>query len=81
MLLASDLIVSLCALRWCAGDHGAECIVLCLCDFMQLRGFERVKTFHLTAEPFSVQNNILTPTFKVPHKLCYNGPCALGMAY
>jgi len=30
-----------------------------------LRGFEIVRAFHLTAEPFSQQNDILTPTFKL----------------
>ncbi|CAG8799467.1 36487_t:CDS:2, partial [Racocetra persica] len=30
-----------------------------------LKGFENVKNIHLTSEPFSLQNNLLTPTFKL----------------
>ncbi|KAJ3277049.1 Long chain acyl-CoA synthetase 7 peroxisomal [Terramyces sp. JEL0728] len=30
-----------------------------------LKGFENVKNWHLTTEPFSVENNLLTPTFKL----------------
>jgi len=31
----------------------------------QLKGFECVKVIHLHAEPFSVENNLATPTFKL----------------
>ena len=32
---------------------------------LQLAGFEQVRDIHLTAEPFSVENGTLTPTFKL----------------
>jgi len=31
----------------------------------KLSGLERPKDMYLTADPFSIENNILTPTFKL----------------
>eukprot|EP01055_Gregarina_sp_Pseudo9_P005227 Gregarina_sp_Pseudo_9__5226@NODE_583_length_2551_cov_101_484873_g550_i0_p1_GENE_NODE_583_length_2551_cov_101_484873_g550_i0NODE_583_length_2551_cov_101_484873_g550_i0_p1_ORF_typecomplete_len703_score190_93AMPbinding/PF00501_28/9_5e84AMPbinding_C/PF13193_6/0_011Cas9_C/PF18525_1/0_29_NODE_583_length_2551_cov_101_484873_g550_i03082416 len=35
-----------------------------------LKGFEKVKVFHLTPEPFSVENLQLTPTSKIVRSVC-----------
>ncbi|KAF8654112.1 hypothetical protein AX16_003645 [Volvariella volvacea WC 439] len=37
-----------------------------------LKGFETVKRLHLSMVPFSVENNTLTPTFKIRRKDAYN---------
>lgn len=31
----------------------------------RLKGFERIAAVHLTAEPFSTDNNLMTPSFKL----------------
>jgi len=36
-----------------------------------LKGFEMVKRIHLTVDPFSVEDNTLTPTFKIRRKDAY----------
>ncbi|KAF6019145.1 hypothetical protein EB796_022562 [Bugula neritina] len=36
----------------------------------ELKGFEQVKDIHLTADSFSVENNLLTPTFKLKRVQC-----------
>ncbi|CAL1704352.1 unnamed protein product [Somion occarium] len=36
-----------------------------------LKGFERIKRFHVTLEPFTVENNCLTPTLKIRRKDAY----------
>jgi len=36
-----------------------------------LKGFEMVKVIHLTLEQFTVENNTLTPTFKIRRKDAY----------
>jgi len=50
-----------------------------------LTSLEKIKKVHLTAEPFSVQNDLITPTFKIkrpqarkafaePIKIMYDEP-------
>eukprot|EP01056_Protomagalhaensia_sp_Gyna25_P002495 Protomagalhaensia_sp_Gyna_25__2494@NODE_23_length_7676_cov_49_997512_g16_i0_p1_GENE_NODE_23_length_7676_cov_49_997512_g16_i0NODE_23_length_7676_cov_49_997512_g16_i0_p1_ORF_typecomplete_len698_score109_32AMPbinding/PF00501_28/1_9e77AMPbinding_C/PF13193_6/0_0094_NODE_23_length_7676_cov_49_997512_g16_i055077600 len=35
-----------------------------------LKGFEKIKDFYITAEPFAVENNLLTPTLKLRRHEC-----------
>jgi long-chain acyl-CoA synthetase len=34
--------------------------------------FEMIKRIHLTMQPFTIENNTLTPTFKIRRKDAYN---------
>jgi long-chain acyl-CoA synthetase len=35
------------------------------------RSFEMIKRIHLTMQPFTIENNALTPTFKIRRKDAY----------
>ena len=35
----------------------------------RLKGFERIAAVHLTAEPFSTDNNLMTPSFKLKRNI------------
>ncbi|KAF5373058.1 hypothetical protein D9758_001668 [Tetrapyrgos nigripes] len=37
-----------------------------------LKGFESIKRIHITLEPFTIENNTLTPTLKIRRKDAYN---------
>jgi len=38
----------------------------------KLSGLEKIKKIHLIDEPFSVENDILTPTFKIKRNIAKN---------
>ncbi len=40
-----------------------------ICKEHKLSGLEKPKDFYLTAEQFSVENNLLTPTFKLKRNI------------
>lgn len=35
----------------------------------KLSGLEKLRKFHLVAEPFSIQNDLITPTFKIKRNI------------
>eukprot|EP00198_Chlamydomonas_reinhardtii_P001500 XP_001690836.1 predicted protein [Chlamydomonas reinhardtii] len=52
----------------CANPHVRDAVLKSMQEQAreaQLRGFEQVHTIHLFPEPFSVENDMLTPTFKL----------------
>jgi long-chain acyl-CoA synthetase len=38
----------------------------------KLSGLEKIKKLHLTDEPFTIENDILTPTFKIKRNIAKN---------
>jgi long-chain acyl-CoA synthetase len=53
---------------WCESNDLRKAIlseIMKLSNAAQLHGFEIVKAIHLTSELFSVENDLLTPTFKL----------------
>ncbi|EPT05970.1 hypothetical protein FOMPIDRAFT_1021105 [Fomitopsis schrenkii] len=63
------------ALQEAVGDPKVNAAVLSeitkTAEENQLKGFETVKRIHLTMDPFTVENECLTPTFKIKRKETY----------
>lgn len=69
LLFSADMCVQYENLGQLCNDPRARAAVLADMDALgreaQLRGFEFVKAVTLTLEPFTMENGLLTPTFKI----------------
>jgi hypothetical protein len=54
------ILVSWCLITWwvCEKSHHPNCI-------LQVKGFEYIRGVHLEAQPFDVERDLTTPTFKL----------------